>query len=580
MSIWWHARCIHAGRWALAGFSVLAAVFLAGAGAASAARRAAPAELQITPGVGVLSTSWGVTTSTGLAGFRVRSRPLTVPASPWGRAVELAASARSYDIVGLSVGIYEVRVRALIATRRKHGVRRTKVGRLGGLASGAATTFSGSEQGSTPASQPPHEAVSPKEAVRPTEAEPPKAEPPTAEPPKVEPPREEPPKEEPPKEEPPKEEPPKEEPPKEEPPKEEPPKEEPPKEEPPKEEPPKEEPPKEEPPKEEPPKEEGPGSSCALYASPTGLDGNTGAQSSPLRTVHALLGKLAAGQTGCLARGKYPAVTVRDGESHGGAGAPVTITSTNAETPATIAGRIITMPGADWLTFSHLILTDPGVRYPSVTIGSAHTSWIWNDVSAPETICFEPVDPGPYGPAEHTLIEHNRIHNCGQPFLCDIDIPPCNEPPNDGYHIHGVYDMGNFTTVRNNYIYENSSKGVLLRGGKGAVVEHNVIDGNGSGVLFGDLTPEGETVAWNIITNSRGVCETCRDYFGIWSFGSVGPANTAANNDVFGNASGNIGPLDAVNLEENIEVDPLYVDAAKHDYRLQPDSPVLGYGPQ
>jgi hypothetical protein len=534
----------------MAGVSVLASVFLAGAGAASAARRAAPAELQITPGIGVLSTSWGVTTSTGLAGFRVRSRPLTVPASPWGRAVELAASARSYDIPGLSVGIYEVRVRALITTTRRRGVRRTKVRRLGGLAFGAATTFSGSEVGSPPAGQPPREAVPPKEAVRPTEAEPPRAEPPTAEPPKGEPPREEPPKEEPPKEEPPKEEPPK------------------------------EEPPKEEPPKEEPPKEEGPGSSCALYASPTGSDANTGTQGSPLRTVHALLGKLAAGRTGCLAPGKYPAVTVRDGESHGSAGAPVTITSTNAETPATIAGRIVTMPGADWLTFSHLILTDPEVRYPSVTIGSAHTSWISNDVSAPKTICFEPVDAGPYGPAEHTLIEHNRIHNCGQPFLCDIDTPPCNEPPNDGYHIHGIYDMGDFTTVRNNYIYENSSKGVLLRGGKGAVVEHNVIDGNGSGVLFGDLTPEGETVAWNIITNSRGACETCRDYFGIWSFGSVGPANTAANNDVFGNASGNIGPIEVVNVEKNIEVDPLYVDAAKHDYRLQPDSPVLGYGPQ
>jgi hypothetical protein len=419
-----------------------------------------------------------------------------------------------------------VRVRALVVVKRKRGARRTKVKRLGGLASGAATTFSGREEGSPPATQPPQVQVQPKEPLRPTEAPPPVAEPP-------------------------------------------------------KEEPPKEEPPKEEPPKEEPPKEEEePGSSCALYAAPTGADGNPGTQGSPLRTVHALLGKLTAGQTGCLARGKYPGFTVHDGESHGSAGAPVTITSTNAETPATISGRIVTLPGADWLTFSHLILRDSGVTYPSVTIGSAHTSWIWDDVSAPKTICFEPVDAGPYGPAEHTLIENDRIHNCGQPFLCDIDTPPCNEPPNDGYHIHGIYDMGDFTTVRNNYIYENSSKGVLLRAGKGAVVEHNVIDANGSGVLFGDLTPEGDTVAWNIITNSDGVCETCMNYFGIWSFGSLGLANTAAHNDVFGNASGNLGPLGIVSLEENIEVDPLYVDAAKHDYRLQPDSPVLGYGPQ
>ena len=134
--------------------------------------------------------------------------------------------------------------------------------------------------------------------------------------------------------------------------------------------------------------------------------------------------------------------------------------------------------------------------------------------------------------------------------------------------------------VRNSYIYSNSSKGVLLRGGSGAVVEHNVIDSNGSGVLFGDLSPAHNTFAWNIVTNSSGVCPACLEYYGIWTFGGVGAGNVARNNDVFGNHSGNFGQTSGLALENNIEVDPLYVNAAKHNYTLQIDSPVLGYGPE
>ena len=353
-----------------------------------------------------------------------------------------------------------------------------------------------------------------------------------------------------------------------------------PKEKPKEEEPPKEtEPPEEEPPEEE-PAEEGSGSGCTLYGSPSGNDAGKGTQAAPLKTVHALLTKLKAGQTGCLAQGTYEGFTVRAGESHGSAGAPVTITSSDARAPATISDRVVTMPGADYLTFTHLNFTDSGVTFPSVTIGSAHTTWTDDDVTAPRTICFETPGAGQYGPGEDTLIERVRVHNCGQPFTCDVDEPPCGQPPLDGYHLHGLYDLGVRTTVRNSYFYDNSSKGILLRGSKESVIEHNVIDGNGSGILFGDLTPKNDTVRWNIITNSRGVCGTCKDYFGIWTFGSVGAGNMAVNNVVFGNESGNFGPHSGLTVAENIEVDPKFVNAAKHDYTLELDSGAIGYGPE
>ena len=317
-----------------------------------------------------------------------------------------------------------------------------------------------------------------------------------------------------------------------------------------------------------------------LYGSPSGNDANSGTQGAPLKTVHSLLAKLKAGQTGCLAQGSYEGFTVRPGESHGSAGAPVTITSIDAQAPATIAGRTVTMPGADYLTFSHLKFTDSGVLTPSVTIGSAHSTWTDDDVSAPHTICFATIGSGQYGPATDTLIERDRVHNCGQPFKCDTGEKPCSEPPNDGYFIHGLYDLGIRTTVRNSYFYENSSKGILLRGSKGSVIEHNVIDGNGSGLVFGDLRPENDTVRWNLITNSSGVCGSCLEYFGLWTFGGIGSGNSATNNDLFGNRSGNLGPHSGVTIAENIEVDPKYADPAKHDYTLALDSPALGYGPQ
>jgi hypothetical protein len=444
--------------------------------------------LRIAAGVGSLTPSWGVSTTTSLAGFRLRWRPVSGAKRRWTRPLELGAAVRSFQISPLSFEPYEVRVRALYGRAKKNGSVKRARPRLGGQVTGLATPLSSGET---------------------------------------------------------------------------------------------EPPPKEEPPKEEPPvEEEATAPGCNLYASASGRDSNPGTPAAPMRTVPALLAKLTAGQTGCLASGTYSGFGTYAGESHGRQGAPVTITSTNPNAPATIAGRVTTFPGADWLTFSHLTLTDSEVKFPSVSIGSAHTSWLFDDVSAPHTICFEPVEAGPYGPGEDTLIEHDRVHNCGQPFTCNVDSPPCNEPPNDGYFIHGVYDLGINTTIRNSYFYASSSEGILLRGGGGAVVEHNVVDENGSGVIFGDLAPKNDTFAWNIVTNSSGVCGRCLEYYGIWTFGELGPGNVARDNDVFGNVSGNFGPMGKVKVEDNIEVDPQYVNAAKHDYTLQLDSPALGYGPE
>jgi Right handed beta helix region len=340
-------------------------------------------------------------------------------------------------------------------------------------------------------------------------------------------------------------------------------------------------------------------SACSLYASTSGSDSNSGTPSAPFLTVKHLIQELSAGQTGCVASGQtFSGFTLYNGDSHGAEGAPVTVTSTNPSEPATIDTRITAEAGADWLTFSHLTLkidaTAGEDELPSPTIGSAHTTWSYDDVSGGDVgICFSPIAPGPWGVGEYTLIEHDRVHDCGHP----VTKAELEAQANDifceaycrlnGWHAHGLYDEGQHTTVRNSYFYDNSGVGVLLRAGSYAVIEHNIIDHNGRGVEFADEGPNHDIVAWNIVTNSTspcgnevGVVPYC-DTYGVQTFClDTCFADTFRNNDLFGNEAGSIGYVSAgITLEANTEVDPLYVNAAAHEYTLQAGSPAVGYGP-
>jgi Right handed beta helix region len=335
--------------------------------------------------------------------------------------------------------------------------------------------------------------------------------------------------------------------------------------------------------------------SCSLYASTSGSDSNSGSSSAPLRTVAALIKRVQAGHSGCLASGQTfnESVTLRAGETHGAEGAPVTITSVNPETPAVVNGRFVTQTGADWLTFTHLTFTWNESGVPSPTVGSKHTTWTYDDISAPQTICFSLINSS-WGIAENTLIEHDRIHNCGSldNFVCNENTTFCSTKPNDGFYLHGVYVAGGRnTTIRNNYIYKNADRGVQVRSGSnGVIIEHNVIDRNGEGIIFGDGATN-VTAKYNIITNSHSPCgekASCYDYAAS-EYNAVAP-NLLANNDAFGNQcayappacwpnQGNIETMSNVTVTGNVEVDPQYVNGAEANYTLLASSPVLGYGP-
>jgi parallel beta-helix repeat protein len=314
---------------------------------------------------------------------------------------------------------------------------------------------------------------------------------------------------------------------------------------------------------------------CTLYASNVGSDSNDGSSAHPFATAQKLISVLASGQTGCLASGQTFNGDVSLYNHGGSSSAPVIVTSTDQTSPATIYGRVVTHPGADYITFTHLNFNwnSGGQNVPSITIGSEHISLTYNDIQNQHTaICISAINDPTWGIAKYTLIDHNRIHNCGP--------RPVTSYSSTGYFAHGIYVIGYYTTIINNYIYDNSNRGIQLRGSQGAVVEHNTIDGNGSGIIFGDLGASNNEVAYNLITNSTNGC-ACASYgaFSWWGTTGTGTGNSFHDNCVYGNQAGDIDTSGGGYSTSNNKVaDPLYVDRASQNYALKSASPCAGYG--
>jgi hypothetical protein len=93
------------------------------AGAETAAP--APTNVRVIPDTEALKVRWGVSSSEGIVGFRIRWRPASGTSLPWSAPVERGAGARGYKITGLEVRPYEVRVRAILEEERLGGVAAT-----------------------------------------------------------------------------------------------------------------------------------------------------------------------------------------------------------------------------------------------------------------------------------------------------------------------------------------------------------------------------------------------------------------------------------------------------------------------
>lgn len=259
-------------------------------------------------------------------------------------------------------------------------------------------------------------------------------------------------------------------------------------------------------------------------------------------------------------------ITVRP-PTVGTANARVVITSADRAQPATIRGRLWVASGANYITFKSLILNGNlnGNTLPSPTVGAENVSFLNNDISNDNTsICVHTTVSSQYGTARNTLVDSNRIHHCG--------ILPAKNGD------HGVYDTAYNTTITNNLIYKNADRGVQLRGAQGAVVKYNIIDSNGQGVIFGDLSASNNEVSNNIISNSL-IRWNIESY---WGSSTMGTGNKATNNclwtaktDYYGSNQSVLPKIDGVTVSNVTFTNPLFANAGTHDYRLPANSPCM-----
>jgi len=290
---------------------------------------------------------------------------------------------------------------------------------------------------------------------------------------------------------------------------------------------------------------------CDKVASPLGSNINSGTVLRPYATVDRLADALQPGQTGCLREGVFQGDVkfLRGGVQ----GAPITLTSYPGER-ATVIGRIHVSDEANNVVVQQLDLDGRNAaNLPSPTVNGDNAVFRDNDVTNHHTtICFL-LGSTEYGRARNTVIERNRIHNCGQ-------LPPTN-------HHHGIYvEEADGARIVDNWIYDNADRGVqLFPDAQKTYVAGNVIDGNGQGVVF-SRESSNNVVENNLISNP-----VVR--YNIEDFELTGRGNVARRNCVWSARHpgfAGIQPDIAVPLLANVVVQPAYVSRTAKDFRLAP----------
>ncbi len=270
--------------------------------------------------------------------------------------------------------------------------------------------------------------------------------------------------------------------------------------------------------------------------------------------VQRLVNSLHAGQTGCLRSGTYYG-DVQFGRG-GRRGSPVTLTVVPGQA-ATVIGRMWLPKGANWIDVTHLHLDGRnGALLPSPTIDSGHDLFDENEVTNDNTaICFELGSDGGYGMARNTLIEHNRIHNCGV-------LPPTN-------HDHGIYVANSYgAKIIDNWIYNNADRGVQLYwNAQHTTIAGNVIDHNAEGIIIsGD---NGHVSSHNLVIGNAITNSTERaDVESYWPTSARGVGNLVIGNCVYGGRKTIDMSGGGFAARDNVTTDPHYADAAQGNYSL------------
>ena len=224
-------------------------------------------------------------------------------------------------------------------------------------------------------------------------------------------------------------------------------------------------------------------------------------------------------------------------------------------------GRLHVANSANHVVVRQLFLDGRNrANLPSPTVNGNNAVFRDNDVTTGDTtICFL-LGSREYGRARRTVIERNRIHDCGE-------LPPTN-------HHHGIYVEAAYgTRITRNWIYDNADRGVqLFPDAQRTYVARNVIDGNGEGVVFSRKS------ANNVVENNAISNPVVR--YNIEDYELSGTGNVARRNCLWSPRhpdKAGIQPGIEVEVVENVVTEPAYANRGDDDLRLQADSPCFDF---
>jgi parallel beta-helix repeat protein len=248
---------------------------------------------------------------------------------------------------------------------------------------------------------------------------------------------------------------------------------------------------------------------------------------------------------------------------------PITITAADpAGARPVVHGRIVVADSANDVVISGLVLNGRNdEKLPSPTINGDNVVLLDNEITNDDFgICVN-LGSESYGIAVGTIIQDNRIHNCGS-------RPPTNLE-------HGIYvNYARDTTITGNIVYNNADRGIqLYPDAQNTQITNNVIDGNGTGVIFSGsdgTVSSNNYVGRNIISNSERY-----NIDAYWSedAGGVGQGNVVEDNCLWGAGLDEVSDQDGFTARFNLTVDPGFQDRAGGRFALTAGSPCTGRAP-